>query len=173
MPSQDVSIARYFADLTDPRIDRTEKHALGDILVIAMRAIIAGADSWEEVEQFGVAKRDWLRTFLTLPNGVPSHDTFYRVFARLDPDKFGACVARWTGAVCEAVVAELGACYPMGKVGLPLADTWQNSASYLQHWLKAMNADPRFIFRATAQANRAADHVLSYSRQQAPEEQPV
>ena len=53
----------------------------------------------------------------------------------------------------------------MGELGLPIADTWQNSASYLQSWLKAMKGDPRFIFRATAQASRAADHVLSYSRQ--------
>lgn len=71
------------------------------------------------------------------------------------------------------LVAELGACYLMGEVGLPLADTWKNSASYLAHWLKAMNADPRFIFKATAQASRATDHVLSYSRQQATEEQPT
>ena len=71
------------------------------------------------------------------------------------------------------LVAELGACYLMGEIGLPLADTWKNSAAYLQHWLKAMNADPRFIFRATAQASRAADHVLSYSRNLTPEEQPA
>lgn len=102
MPSQDVSIARYFADLPDPRIDRTRKHALGDILVIALCAVIAGADSWEEVEAFGRAKEEWLRRFLALPNGIPSHDTFYRVFTRLDPQKFGACVAGWMGEVCEA-----------------------------------------------------------------------
>jgi antirestriction protein ArdC len=68
------------------------------------------------------------------------------------------------------LVAELGACYLMGEIGLPFADTWKNSASYLQSWLKAMHQDPRFIFRATAQASRAADHVMSYSRQQAPVE---
>lgn len=71
------------------------------------------------------------------------------------------------------LVAELGACYLMGEIGLPLADTWKNSAAYLQSWLKAMTADPRVIFRATAQASRAADHVLSYSRNLTPEEQPV
>ena len=71
------------------------------------------------------------------------------------------------------LVAELGACYLMGEVGLPLADTWTNSASYLQSWLKAMNQDPRFIFRATAHASCAADHVLSYSRNLTPEEQPA
>jgi predicted transposase YbfD/YdcC len=102
MPSQDVSIARYFAGLPDPRVDRTKKHQLGDILVIALCAVLAGADSWEEVEQFGLAKRDWLKRFLALPNGIPSHDTFYRVFTRLDPDRFGECVAGWMGAVCEA-----------------------------------------------------------------------
>jgi antirestriction protein ArdC len=68
------------------------------------------------------------------------------------------------------LVAELGACYLMAEIGLPLADTWKNSASYLQGWLKAMSADPKFIFRATAQASRATDHVMSYSRQQAPVE---
>ncbi len=102
MPQQDVSIARYFAGLPDPRVDRTKKHSLGDILVIALCAVVCGADSWEEVEAFGEAKADWLKGFLALPNGVPSHDTFYRVFARLDPKKFGECVAGWMGSVCQA-----------------------------------------------------------------------
>jgi predicted transposase YbfD/YdcC len=102
MPQQDVSIARYFADLPDPRIDRTKKHPLGDILVIALCAVLAGADSWEEVQAFGEAKADWLKRFLSLPNGIPSHDTFYRVFTRLDPQRFGACVGEWMGAACEA-----------------------------------------------------------------------
>jgi predicted transposase YbfD/YdcC len=102
MPKQDLSVARYFADLPDPRVDRTKKHSLGDILVVALCAVVCGADSWEEVEAFGEAKADWLKRFLTLPNGIPSHDTFYRVFSRLDPDKFGACVAKWMAGVCEA-----------------------------------------------------------------------
>src|SRR5262245_56796064 len=102
MPQDDLSLARYFADLPDPRVDRTKKHALGDILVIALCATIAGADSWEEVERFGRAKEGWLRRLLALPNGIPSHDTFYRVFARLDPRRFGERIADWMGAVCEA-----------------------------------------------------------------------
>jgi predicted transposase YbfD/YdcC len=102
MPPQDLSVARYFAGLPDPRVDRTKKHALGDILVIALCAVVCGADSWEEVEAFGRAKHDWLRRFLALPHGIPSHDTFYRVFARLDPQAFGKCVAGWMGAVCQA-----------------------------------------------------------------------
>jgi predicted transposase YbfD/YdcC len=102
MPQQDVSIARHFADLPDPRVDRTRKHSLGDILVIALCAVVCGADSWEEVEAFGEAKHDWLKGLLALPNGIPSHDTFGRVFARLDPQAFGRCVTAWMGAVCEA-----------------------------------------------------------------------
>jgi predicted transposase YbfD/YdcC len=102
MPKQDVSIARYFADLPDPRIDRTKKHSLTDILVIALCAVVCGADSWEEVEAFGEAKKGWLKGFLALPNGIPSHDTFYRVFARLDPQKFGECVGGWMAGACEA-----------------------------------------------------------------------
>lgn len=102
MPHDDPSLARYFAELPDPRVDRTKKHALGDILVIALCATIAGADSWEEVERFGRAKQGWLKTFLALPNGIPSHDTFYRVFTRLDPKRFAGCVTRWMEAACEA-----------------------------------------------------------------------
>lgn len=102
MPDQDVSIARHFAALTDPRVARTRKHALADILVIALAATVAGADSFEGVAAFGRAKRDWLARFLTLANGVPSADTFGRVFARLDPQAFGKCVADWMAAACQA-----------------------------------------------------------------------
>src|SRR6516164_1243949 len=101
MPT-DLSLARFFADLPDPRIDRTKKHALADVLVIALAATVAGAESFEAVAAFGLAKRDWLRRFLALPNGVPSADTFGRVFARLAPKAFGQRVADWLAAVCAA-----------------------------------------------------------------------
>src|SRR5262249_21952444 len=81
MTEPDLAFAEHFADLPDPRVDRTKKHRLVDILAITLCATIAGADSWEEVERFGKARLDWLRRFLELPNGVPSHDTFNRVFA--------------------------------------------------------------------------------------------
>ncbi|WP_439624924.1 ISAs1 family transposase [Gemmata sp.] len=102
MPNPDVSIARHFAGLPDPRIDRTRKHALGDILAIDLSAVISGADSWEKVEAFGEAKGDRLKRFLSLPNGIPSHDTCGRVFARLDPQAFGRCVAGWMAELCKA-----------------------------------------------------------------------
>lgn len=95
-------IAEAFASLPDPRRDRGKKHSLADILAVSLCAVIAGADSWEEVEAFGEAKADWLRRFLALPNGIPSHDTFHRVFARLDPAEFAACVTDWLAGACEA-----------------------------------------------------------------------
>lgn len=100
-PSSDLSLTSHFASIPDPRIDRTKKHLLGDILIIALCATIAGADSWQEVERFGHVKLAWLRTFLALPNGIPSHDTFRRVFARIDPRAFNRCVATWMATLCQ------------------------------------------------------------------------
>jgi predicted transposase YbfD/YdcC len=99
---QELSIAHHFADLTDPRVDRTKKHRLDDILVISLCAVITGADSFEEIQRFGEARHDWLKRFLALPNGIPSHDTFNRVFAALDRDQFSACFASWMASLCTA-----------------------------------------------------------------------
>ena len=82
--NQELSIAHYFADLTAPRIDRSR---LLDIVTIALCAVIAGADSWDDIEDFGKDKYDWLKVFLDLPHGIPSQDTFRRLFERLDPDE--------------------------------------------------------------------------------------
>jgi predicted transposase YbfD/YdcC len=76
----------YMAIVPDPRVQRTRKHELPEILFIALAAVICGAECWTQVEEFGKASRDWLETFLHLPHGIPSHDTFGRVFAALDPD---------------------------------------------------------------------------------------
>lgn len=93
------SLLEYFADLTDPRVERTKLHQLLDVLVIAMCATICGAEGWEDFAEFGKAKQAWFETFLELPNGIPSPDTFRRVLARLDPHEFEACFLRWVQAV--------------------------------------------------------------------------
>ena len=80
---RDLTIGSYFATVDDPRKERTRDHALLDIIVIALAAIICGADSWVAVAEFGRFKQAWLRTFLDLPNGIPSHDTFGRVTQRV------------------------------------------------------------------------------------------
>src|SRR4030067_20699 len=97
------TLEQHFGDLTGPRVDGTKLHDLMNILVIALCAVIAGADNWEDVEEFGKARIAWFQTFLELPNGIPSHDTFTRVFARLDPEQFQACFMRWMTAVSEVI----------------------------------------------------------------------
>jgi predicted transposase YbfD/YdcC len=101
MPSG-IRFVRYFADLPDPRVNRTKKHRLDDILAIALCAVICGADSFEEIERFGDARADWLRRFLALPHGIPRHDTFNRVFAALDRRRFAECFGRWMADLCPA-----------------------------------------------------------------------
>jgi predicted transposase YbfD/YdcC len=95
------SLIEHFSTITDPRIDRTKRHKLIDILVIAICAIICGAESWEDFEAFGEAKEDWFRKFLELPAGIPSHDTFRRVFARLSPGEFQHCFLDWVRSAYE------------------------------------------------------------------------
>lgn len=96
-----VSLLKHFEDLEDPRIDRTKKHLLTDIISLAICAVIAGADGWEEIEDFGHDKIDWLKKFLRLPNGIPSHDTISRLFRRIHPKAFQDCFLKWTQALQE------------------------------------------------------------------------
>jgi len=92
-------ILTHFEGLTDPRIERTKKHALSDLVAIALCGAICGADTWADVERFGNEKIDWFRTFLRPEHGVPSHDTFGRVFATLDTAEFYACLADWVASL--------------------------------------------------------------------------
>ena len=102
-----ASIMECFQDLEDPRIERSKRHQLLDIIAIAICAVICGADSWVYVEMFGKSKEEWFRTFLDLPNGIPSHDTFGDVFSRLDPDQFQRCFMEWTQALADLLPGEV------------------------------------------------------------------
>lgn len=97
------SILTHFQMLDDPRLERSRRHDLLDIVAITICAVICGADSWVDVEKYGAAKHDWLKGFLRLPNGIPSHDTLGRVFAALAPDQFRACFAARVAEVAEVV----------------------------------------------------------------------
>ncbi|NJL80281.1 MAG: ISAs1 family transposase [Richelia sp. SM1_7_0] len=93
------TISDYFINLEDPRIERTKRHHLIDVITIAICAVICGADSWVAIETYGQAKEKWLKRFLELPNGIPSHDTFARIFALINPEKFQECFLSWIKSV--------------------------------------------------------------------------
>ena len=103
----DATILEHFADLDDPRVERTRRHKLVDIIAIAICATVCGVDSWVHMELFGKSKLEWFQSFLELPGGIPSHDTFGEVFARLDPEQFQSCFMAWTQAIAELLPGEV------------------------------------------------------------------
>jgi predicted transposase YbfD/YdcC len=133
-PTPGCGIAEHFAALPDPRIDRAKRHDLLALVTIALCGLICGADSWVEIERFGHAKRSWLDTRVPLPHGIPSHDTFGRVFAALDPTAFETAFLGWVRALVAAtdgaVVAIAGKTlrrshdHPHGRQALHLVSAW-------------------------------------------------
>jgi predicted transposase YbfD/YdcC len=129
-----LAIQAHFADLEDPRLDRTRLHNLMDIVVISICAVIAGAEGWQDIATFGRAKHDWLKTFLPLPQGIPSHDTFRRVFCLLDPLAFQECFQQWIAALSEGLGIKRVAIdgktlrrsfdHASGKTALHLVSAW-------------------------------------------------
>lgn len=102
-----LPLTKHFAYLEDPRVERTKLHLLLDVVVIALCAVIAGAESWDDIALFGEAKAAWFASFLALPNGIPSHDTFNRVFAALDPEQFRAGFSSWMQAVAGVLPTQV------------------------------------------------------------------
>src|SRR5579885_1253903 len=102
-----VSLISILREVPDPRVDRTKEHELTDILVIALCTILCGGESFYDMEEFGAVRADWLRSFLKLQNGPPSHDTFNRVFQALDAQRGAEALARWTQSVRRALGGEV------------------------------------------------------------------
>ncbi|NEO95956.1 MAG: ISAs1 family transposase, partial [Moorea sp. SIO3G5] len=101
------SFLQHFATLKDPRIERTREHLLIDIIAIAILAVLSGAEGWVAIETYGKAKYEWLKEFLELPNGIPSHDTFSRVFARINPEEFQNGFLSWVNSITQKLGVEV------------------------------------------------------------------
>ena len=124
-----------FSDLTDPRVDRTKRHKLLDIIGLTICAVLCGADNWVEVAEFGEAREEWLKTFLELPNGIPSHDTLGRVFSMIDGAEFERCFAEWVRQITglTSIVIAIAGQTSEGPTNLverydPQTDTWTKLA---------------------------------------------
>jgi predicted transposase YbfD/YdcC len=98
---------KYFAELRDPRVERNREHLLEEILLIAIAAVLSGAESWNDIAEYGEDKLEWLKTFLTLPSGIPSHDTFNRVFAALDPEEMEKGFVAWVSSIAKLTAGEV------------------------------------------------------------------
>jgi predicted transposase YbfD/YdcC len=104
MEEEDLrSLEAIFAQVEDPRVERTKQHRLRDLIILAICGVICGADGWVGIEEFGKAKEAWLTEILELPNGIPSHDTFGRVFAHIDPKQFEASFLQWVQGISTQI----------------------------------------------------------------------
>ena len=135
MPKKPLeAIEEHFRKVRDPRQDRTKEHKLIDIIAIAICAVICGAEGWTDIENFGKSKEIWLRTFLELPNGIPSHDTFGRVFSLIDAQEFQKAFWEWVWAVNELIQGQVvnidGKCLrgsddeKLGKRAIYMVSAW-------------------------------------------------
>lgn len=102
-----LSIAQHFGSLPDPRTNKNIRHLLDDIVIISILAVICGADDFKAIQRFGRAKEDWLVTFLVLPNGIPSHDTFRAVFCAMSPTAFQECFCSWVNALIGGLDSQI------------------------------------------------------------------
>jgi predicted transposase YbfD/YdcC len=108
VPAESIAaLEAYFASLPDPRIERCRRHKLIDIVTIAICTMLCGGEGFTDMEEFGHARREWLETFLELPSGIPSHDTFGRFFARLSPAEFEVCFEQWVRASVPSLAGEV------------------------------------------------------------------
>ncbi len=101
------NLLSYFSEMKDPRINRTKRHLMDDIIFIAIASVLCGCESWNDMEEYGEIKKEWLSSFLELPNGIPSHDTFNRFFAALDADEFENCFLSWVKSIHQRTHGEV------------------------------------------------------------------
>lgn len=123
---------KYFAELRDPRVERNREHLLEEIFLIAIAAVLSGAESWNDIADYGEDKREWLQTFLTLPGGIPSHDTFNRVFQALDPAEMEKGFVAWVSSIARLTAGEV-----VAIDGKTLCGTRETGKKQLVHMVSA------------------------------------
>jgi len=123
---------KYFAELHDPRVERNREHLLEEILLISISAVLSGAESWNDIAEYGEDKLEWLKTFLTLPSGIPSHDTFNRVFAALDPEEMEKGFVAWVSSIAKLTADEV-----VAIDGKALCGTRESGKKALVHMVSA------------------------------------
>src|SRR5258707_1953257 len=99
---------KHFADVRDPRMKRTREHLLEEILLLTIAAVLSGASGWNEIEDYGRTKIEWFKSFLKLPGGIPSHDTFNRVFSMLDPEELEKGFVTWVASIARLTAGGTG-----------------------------------------------------------------
>jgi hypothetical protein len=140
---------KYFAELSDPRVEGRREHLLEEILLITIAAVLSGADSWNEIENYGRAKREWLASFRSLPRGIPSHDTFNRVFSLLDPAELETCFLGWVSSIAKLTAGPKW--WPLtarryaahGKAARRLSYTWSLPGPTPTIWCSASSGSMR------------------------------
>ena len=144
-------LQRHFANLDDPRVERTKLHKLLDIVVIALCAVLGGASSWDDIALFGETKQEWFATLLALPHGIPSHDTCNRVFAALDPQQFEQAFRSWVQAVSGTLAPQLLACD--GKTLRGSRDAFAGTAAL--HLVRVWASTARLVVAQVAVADKS------------------
>lgn len=139
--TEKIALMTHFADVNDPRRDQGKRHMLSDILTLTICAVLSSANTWVEIEEYGESKHDWLKTFLSLPHGIPSHDTLSDLFARLNPAELEAGFQRWVTSIAAAItdaqihidgkVLRGSADTPSGKKPLHLVSAWVSEANVI------------------------------------------
>jgi predicted transposase YbfD/YdcC len=146
-----MELIKAFEDLEDPRIDRTKKHPLQSIVFLTIAAVVAGADSFTAVADFGKAKAEWIKKHVSFPQGMPSHDTIGNLFGRIKPDKFARCFIRWVSLACGVSEQEL-----INIDGKTLKGSYDEaSGKYAIHLIHAYAADAEILLGQLAVSDKS------------------
>ena len=150
-----TSFLMYFSEMKDPRVERTKRHLLSDLMFITIAAVLSGAETWNAIEDYGLAKQQWLKTILELPNGIPSHDTFNRLFAAVDPNEFERVFLKWIKSIQKQTDGEV-----VSLDGKTMRGTRINGSKYATHIVSAW-ADKNELILGQIKVNQKSNEITA------------